>query len=132
MFQKKQAMAVEVRFNSVEVELARRWAHNEVPMFVGRPVEVLRKVVKAWWQIYHEAAAAASGQNRTIWNRNNAYPAEALDTPSLINALSEIRKKINLKDIGQYRPIHQAEYSAIGLLDMIIAHYINLNNQTPS
>ena len=124
---------IELLFNSVEVELARRWAHGEVPaMFTPRPVDDLRQMVKAWWQIYHEAAAAAIGRNRTVWERNPAYGAVALDTPALIDAFRQIRQRINLNALAGFRPIHQGEHSAIGILDLISAYYTNLNKRTPT
>jgi hypothetical protein len=124
---------IELLFNSIEVELARRWAHGEVPtMFTSRPVDDLRKMVKAWWQIYHEGVTAASGHNRTVWERNQAYAAVALDTPALLDALSQVRQRINLDALSGFRPIHQAEHSAIGILDQISAYYTNLNNQIPT
>lgn len=125
--------SIEVLFNSVEIELARRWAHGEVPaIFVSRPAEDLRRVVKAWWQIYHESAAAASDRDRTVWERNQAYPARALDTLTLIDALKKLRQLINLDALKMFRPLHQAEYSAIGLLDLISAYYVKLTIQTPT
>lgn len=122
-----QTLTTEVLFNSVEIELARRWAHGEVPpMFVGRPADHLRKMVKAWWQIYHESAAAASGLDRTVWERNPAYPAEALDTPALTDALNQIHGSLDLEALKIFRPLHQAEHSAVGILSLMITYYMKL------
>lgn len=124
-----EVMATEVLFNSVEIELARRWAHGEVPaMFAGRPVDHLRKMVKAWWQIYHESAAAATGRNRTVWERSQSSPAEALGTPALVSSLATIRESLNLDALKGFRPLFQAEHSAITILDIIINYYTKLNN----
>jgi hypothetical protein len=122
-------MAIEILFNSVEVELARRWAHGEVPAsFASRPVGHLRKMVKVWWEIYHESVAAATNQNRKVRERNQAYSAEALDTPGLVNALKVIHENMNLKALNAFRPLHEAEHLAIGILHIISTYYTKLTN----
>ncbi|GAA4465223.1 hypothetical protein GCM10023189_45540 [Nibrella saemangeumensis] len=61
----KEPLQIEILFNSVEVELARRWAFGHVPVvFSRRPAMHLRVLVKAWWQIYHETTCARRLQNR--------------------------------------------------------------------
>ena len=128
-----EATRIEVLFNSVEVELDRRWAFGEVPaIFKNRPAEHIRRMVKAWWHIYHESAAATSGRNRTIWERSPAYPAIALNTTSLIESLSQIDRLINLEAIRAYRSIHSAELSAVCILGMVTTYYGELRNQTPT
>ncbi|GAB3220251.1 hypothetical protein [Spirosoma arcticum] len=124
---------IEILFNSVEVELDRRWAFGEVPStFKDRPAEHLRRMVKAWWQIYHESAAAAKAQNRTAWRRNPANPAVALDTASLVDSLGQISKLINLDAIRAYRTVGSAELSAVCLLGMITTYYVEIRTQTPT
>lgn len=124
-------ITIEVQFNSVELELARRWATGEVPpAFIKRPAGDLRKVVKAWWQIYHESTAAANQRSRTVWERSPALPAEALDTFALINALRQIEHRLDLEALLRFRELHQSEHSAIGLLKLITNYYKNLVKQT--
>jgi hypothetical protein len=128
-----EATRVEILFNSVEVELDRRWAFGEVPaVFKDRPAEHLRRMVKAWWQIYHESAAAAKAQNRTAWQRNPANLAVALDTAALVESLSQISKLIDLDAIRAYRTAGSAELSAVCLLEMITTYYVEIRNQTPT
>ena len=52
-----QDVRIKILFISVEQELVQqRWVIHNVPThFAARPVEHLRKVVQAWWQIYHES-----------------------------------------------------------------------------
>ena len=124
-------ITTEVQFNSVELELTRRWAAGEVPpAFVKRHPEDIRKVVKAWWQIYHESTAAANQQSRTVWERSPALPAEALDTSALINALQQIELRLDLEGLLRFRELYQGEHSAIGLLRLITNFYKNLVKQT--
>lgn len=124
---------IEALFNSVEIELDRRWAFGEVPtVFANRPADHLRRMVKAWWQIYHESAAAAKEEDRTFWERNPAYPAVALDTASLVESLTQINKLINLEAIRLYRTVHQQELSAVCVLGMITTFYVDIRNQTPT
>ena len=120
-------ISIEVQFNSVEMDLARRWAVGEVPaMFVKRPAADLRKMVKAWWQIYHESIAAANERTRTIWERNPAYPADVFDTPALISALQQIENRLDMKALLHFRDLHQGEHSAIGILRITINYYSSL------
>ena len=128
-----EAARIEILFNSVEVELDRRWSFGEVPaIFTKRPAEHLRRMVKAWWQIYHESAAATSGRNRTVWERNPAYPALALDTASLVESLNQINQLINLEAIRAYRPVKSVERSAVCILGLIKSFYVEIRNQTPT
>ena len=128
-----ESASIEILFNSVEVELARRWAHGEVPaIFASRPAEDLRRMVKAWWHIYHESICAANGRDRTIWDRNPAYPAEALDTAALIAGLQQIYRLMNIARLRDYRPSLQHEISAIHLLGVIRSFYIELSKHQPA
>ena len=121
---------VEILFNSVEMELARRWAfHNVPPVFVRRPPMHLRKVVKAWWHLYHESTCARIQRNRLIWERNPAYPAEALDTSTLVRSLIRIRALLDVRALLTYRPLSQAERASVGLLLMLTAYYTSLQNE---
>ena len=120
--------AIEIQFNSVEMELVRRWAVGEVPrVFANYPVNALRRMVKAWWQIYHESKAAATETNRTIFERYQTYPAQALDTTKLIQALEQIEERMNLVALAKFRSVHNAEYCAVELLKLIKTFYLNLN-----
>lgn len=124
-----EAIQAEILFNSVEMELTRRWAFGEVPIvFVSRPVKHLQATVKAWWQIYHKCAAAADNRNRTVWVRNHAYPAQSLDTPALIDHLRSIGQLIDLAALRPFRRAAPAELSAVCLLGMISAYYVELEN----
>ncbi|GAB3788540.1 hypothetical protein GCM10028818_55290 [Spirosoma horti] len=126
----KPSMEIEILFNSVEVELARRWAFGEVPVaFVSRQVEDLHKMVKQWWNIYHDSAAAAEYSNRQVWERNQTYPANTLDTPLLVSSLTRIHRLINLEAIKNFRPLHDWEVMAVYFLGMISAYYLNLDQQ---
>lgn len=130
--EEKSPMEIEIMFNSVEVELARRWAFGEVPVaFASRKVEDLRKMVKQWWNIYHDSAAAAEYSNRQVWERNQAYPANALDTLLLVSTLNQIYGLINLEAIKNFRPLHDWEVMAVYFLGMISAYYLNLDQQQP-
>lgn len=126
------AIRLEILFNSVEIELARRWAFHNVPaVFVDRPALHLQKVVKAWWQLYHESICAAQARNRTLWERKASYPAVALDTPALVESLRQIRQLMSLDALSVFRPLSQAEQAAIGLLTLITAYYAQYETHPP-
>lgn len=131
--EEKSPMGIEIMFNSVEVDLARRWAFGEVPVaFANRKVEDIRKMVKQWWNIYQDSAAAAECSNRQVWERNQAYPANALDTQLLVSTLNQIHGLINLEAIKNFRPLHDWEVMAVYFLGMIRAYYLNLDQQQTS
>ena len=88
--------------------------------------------VKAWWQIYQESAAATVERNSTVWPRNTAYPAHALDTGALIENLKFIRHKINLDALRAFQMVESAELSAICLLGLVTIYYVELKKQTPA
>ena len=111
-------------FNSVEVELVRRWAFGQVPpMFGNQEAHVLKCFIKAWWNLYHECACALSETNRTVWVRDELLPAPALDTAALIKALLRIRQLIVLEALLEHRSIRQHEESALGGLSVLIHYY---------
>ena len=116
---------IEVLFNAVEQELARRWILHDVPThFTHRPVRQLRQIVKAWWQIYHEAICADQAMNRTFWESKAGHPVPiALDTPALLSALEEIQKLADLTTLSTYRSIRPAEEAAICLLVNMTVYY---------
>ena len=115
---------IEMLFNAVEQELARRWVIHNVPAhFTSRSVESLRKLVKAWWQIYHESICAGQQRDRTEWERKIDYPTEALDTSTLLTSLEEIHRIINLGALLAYRSLHPAEEAAIILLAHMASYY---------
>lgn len=49
----------------------------------------------------------------------------------MVNALQLIDGLINLSALAQYRTIHQAEHSAVGILKLITAFYVELIKQNP-
>ena len=111
-------------FNSVEVELVRRWAFGQVPtMFGNHEASVLKCFVKAWWNLYHETACALNETNRTLWQRSNEQSAAALDTTALVKALLRIRQLIILEALLEFRPIYQHEDAALGGLNVLIQYY---------
>lgn len=115
---------IETLFNSVEAELARRWIGHDVPAhFAHRPVAHLRKVVNAWWHMYHESICAGLAVDRSIWERKGDHPAEPLDTPALIESLEQIHRLINLGGLLSFRSIHAAEIAAICLLANMVRYY---------
>lgn len=117
---------VEALFNSVEGALARQWASHNVPShFATRPLDHLRQVVKAWWHIYHESICAGKAVDRSIWERRADYPAEVLDTASLVESLEKIHRLINLGGLLSFRPLHTQEVAAICLLANMASFYIN-------
>ncbi len=127
-----EAMPNELVFNLVEVELARRWALGEVPeLFARRSVDDLRKMVRMWWNIYHDSAAAAAYRDRTAFDRESALTAGALDTPALVASLNHIVSLFNLEAIQAFRPLHEWETHATYILGMITGFYMNLQKQTP-
>ncbi len=118
---------IEILFNSVELEITRRWAMGNVPsLFTGRSAEDLKRVIKSWWHIYHESVCATEGRNRTVWERNGNYPAEALDTEALVRSLLEIRRLMNLDALRKFRPSPVHEVSAVCLLGMVTTYYAEL------
>lgn len=118
-------------FNSVEVELVRRWAFGQVPaVFGNHPATVLKSFVKAWWNLYHETDCALTLRNRTVWQRSQELPAPPLDTADLVAALLRIRQLIVLEALLEFRPIQPAEESALAGLDVLIHHYYNGAKQT--
>ena len=117
-------------FNSVEVELVRRWAFGQVPdVFGHRPAVVLKSFVKAWWNLYHEIDCALTLRNRTVWQRSQELPATPLDTADLVAALLRVRQLIVLEALLEFRLIRPAEESALAGLDVLI-HYYNMAKQT--
>ena len=116
----------EILFNSVEVELDRRWAFANVPTpFVHRPALHLRMTVKAWWQLYHESTCARQQRNRFMWERNPAYPAKALETSALAASLQKITTLLNLDELLTYRSLSKAEESGLCLLALLSYYYRN-------
>lgn len=117
-------------FNSVEVELVRRWAFGQVPdVFGNHPATVLKSFVKAWWNLYHETDCALMGKDRTVWKRSQELSAPPLDTADLVVALLRIRQLIVLEALLEFRPIQPAEESAFAGLEVLI-HYYNRAKQT--
>ncbi|WP_040007220.1 hypothetical protein [Fibrisoma limi] len=111
-------------FNSVEVELVRRWAFSQVPaMFDQHEASVLKCFVKAWWNLYHESDCALNSKNRTIWQRSQELPAPPLDTTALLSALLRIRQLVVQEALLEYRPFEQYEESALGGLNVLIHYY---------
>ena len=108
-------------FNSVEVELLRRWAFSELPdVFRAHPASVLKCFVKAWWHLYHETDCVLMVKNRTVWIRSHELSAPPLDTEALLAALLRIRKLIVLDTLLEFRPIQPAEESAVAGLQTLI------------
>ncbi len=125
-----EAIRIEILFNSVEIELSRRCALHNVPApFLGRPDWQLRLVVKAWWHLYHEAACASQRRNRTVWERNPAYPAMAMDTATLGAGLLEISRLLDLRELVTYRLLTKSEVISISQLRLLIRYYANLNTE---
>lgn len=121
-----EAVRIEILFNSVETELARRWAFQNIPpVFAHRPVTHLRTTVKAWWHLYQESTAARQQTNRTVWERNPVYSPEALETPELIGSLVEIQDLFSVESLLAFRPLSKSEESSMGLLTLIIYYYTN-------
>lgn len=111
-------------FNSVEVELVRRWAFGQVPdVFGNHPAVVLKSFVKAWWNLYHETDCARLCKDRIVWKRSQELPAPPLDTDDLVAALLRIRQLIVLEALLEFRPIQSAEESALAGLDVLIHYY---------
>jgi hypothetical protein len=118
------ALHIEILFNSVELELARRWVFGNVPTaFTIRPVLHLRAVLRQWWELYHESLCATWGRNRTIWKRNPAYPANALETPELVASLYQIRDLIRLRALRSYRSLTEIEEVSLYLLAALTVYY---------
>ena len=127
---KPEFISIEILFNSVEVELARRWAFGNVPpVFLNRRAIHLRYVVKALWHLYHESSCARHKRNRAIWSRNPAFPAEALDTKALVAHLQTIRQLLNLDDLLTFRPLSKAEGASLCLLALLTAYYMNPHSE---
>lgn len=123
----KEEIEIEILFNSIEIELSRQWAFGSVPaLFAKKPVEILQVMVKAWWQIYHECDCARRGQNRTVWERSSAYPAEALPPEKVLASLKRIRQLTDLEEISAYRPVKPAEEAACHILAIFIDYYAKL------
>ena len=123
---KPEFVRIEILFNSVEIELARRWAFGNVPpVFVNRRPIHLRYVVKALWHLYHESSCARHKRDRAVWGRNPDYPAEALDTPTLVDHLQDIRQLLNLDDLLAFRPLSKSEGASLCLLALLTAYYMN-------
>lgn len=117
-------------FNSVEVELVRRWAFGQVPDVFGKhPAVVLKSFVKAWWNLYHETDCALMFKNRTVWQRSQELSAPPLNSAELVAALLRVRQLIVLEALLEFRPIQPAEESALAGLDVLI-HYYNGARQT--
>ncbi len=114
----------ELTFNSVEVELIRRWGLGNMPRaFRRHPARVLRCFVKSWWNLYHETHCAATRTNRTYWKRSQDLPAPTLDSPGLVSALLRIRALILLEALDGFRPIRSGEESALVGLSILIHYY---------
>ena len=123
----KEQINIEILFNSVEMELSRQLAFGHVPaVFVNKPATVLGVMVKAWWQIYHECECARRGQDRTVWERTSAYPAQALTGEELLASLKRIAGLIQLEWITAYRPIKPAESAACHILAILIDYYVKV------
>lgn len=115
----------ECLFNSVEIELVRRWAFGQVPeMFGNHDAHVLKCFVRAWWNLYHETDCALHHRNRTVWHPSQQLPALPLDTDALVAALLRIRQLIVFDALFDFRPIQPNEESALGGLNVLI-HYFN-------
>ncbi|GAA4459306.1 hypothetical protein GCM10023189_32790 [Nibrella saemangeumensis] len=122
----KEQLQIEILFNSVEVELARRWAFGNVPVvFSRRPAMHLRVLVKAWWHIYHETYCARQFRNRQVWQRSNALPAQALDTSALASSLQEINNLLDVDALRDFRPLSNAEKASLCLLTLLTSYYNN-------
>ena len=117
-------------FNSVEVELVRRWAFGQVPdVFGHRPAVELKSFVKAWWNLYHEIDCVLMVKNRTVWQRSQELSAPPLNTDELVVALLRVRQLIVLEALLEFRPVQPVEESALAGLDVLI-HYYNGAKQT--
>ena len=117
---------IEILFNSVEVELNRRWAFGNVPqVFAKRSPSHLRRIVEAWWHLYHESRCAQEQCDRQVWERNPAYPAEALSTPMLVASLMDVKDLLNTDELRTYRELTRAEEAGIGLLCLLTIYYSN-------
>jgi hypothetical protein len=119
-----ESVAIESLFNSVERELVRRWACHHVPqVFVNRPVQHLRLIVKAWWNIYQESRCARAGENRTIWNRDTTCPPQELEGLELVETLARITSLIDVDALLMYRDLSSKDKSGICLLTVFTAYY---------
>lgn len=119
----------ECLFNSVEVELVRRWAFGHVPPAFGRhDAHVLKCFVKTWWNLYHESDCALSHRDRTFWERSQELPASTLDTSELVTALLQIRQLIVCEALEEFRSIQGNEESALAGL-VILIHYYTHNGE---
>lgn len=118
------SIAIESLFNSVERELVRRWAYHHVPqVFINRPVQHLRLIVKAWWNIYQESRCARAGEDRTIWNRDTTCPAKELEGLELVETLARITSLIDVDALLMYRDLYSQDESGICLLTVFTAYY---------
>ncbi|WP_157627067.1 hypothetical protein [Spirosoma luteum] len=116
-------------FNSVEVELVRRWALGQVPdKFGNQPANLLKGFVETWWNLYHETECATSQKDRIIWQRFHELPALSLDTAGLVAALHHIRQLIVLETLQAFRPIEPVEDSALSGLDSLLRYFDRLND----
>ena len=117
-------------FNSVEIELVRRWAFGQVPeMFGNHDAHVLKCFVKVWWHLYHETDCALSQKNRTVWHPSQELPALSLDTAALVAALLRIRQLIVLDALLDFRPIQHHEEAALGGLNILIHYFKRIAKQ---
>lgn len=111
-------------FNSVEVELVRRWAFGELPdPFRAHTASVLKCFVKAWWQLYHEADCALMAKNRTVWQRSQQLSAPPLNTAELVRALLRIRQLIVLEALLEFRSLQPPEEAALAGLQILIQYF---------
>jgi hypothetical protein len=111
-------------FNSVEVELVRRWAFGQVPaMFGQHEAGVFKSFVKAWWNLYHESDCALNHKDRTVWQRSEELSAPPLDTKALLLALLRIQQLVVREALLDYRSLEQHEESALGGLNVLIHYY---------
>lgn len=119
-----ESIAIESLFNSVERELVHRWPHHHVPqVFINRPVQHLRLIVKAWWNMYQESECARNSENRTIWERNMACSDKALDGLELVETLIKITSLIDVEALFMYRDLSPKDESVICLLTVFTVYY---------
>ncbi|GAA4419297.1 hypothetical protein GCM10023187_53470 [Nibrella viscosa] len=119
-------LQIEILFNSVEMELNRRWVFGNVPVvFSRRLARHLRILVKAWWHIYHETYCARRLRDRQVWQRSNTLPAQALDTPALASSLREINSLLDIDALRDFRPLSNAEVASLSLLALLTSYYKN-------
>lgn len=116
-------------FDSVEVELVRRWAYGQIPdTFSHQPALVLKGFVETWWNLYHEAECATSQKNRKIWQRSHELPALSLNTAELVATLLYIRQLVVLETLQEFRPIEPAENLAVSGLESLLQYFIRFSD----